>query len=80
MNDMGDILDNLQPVTYVYDEDPNERTRYGLIYEDTFEILPDICSQAEDEKTINYTELIPMLLKEIQGLRQRVRVLEERED
>ena len=48
----------------------------GLIYEDTIEIMPEICIQDEANKAISYVELIPALLKEIQDLRKRVAELE----
>ena len=75
MESMGNILDRLEPVTYEYDSDDGVK-RYGLIYEDTFPVMPDICSKDESNKCINYVELIPMLLKEIQELRGRVAALE----
>lgn len=78
MKPPGDRLDQLKPVTFVYNDDRDERTRQGLIYEDTVEVMPEICTDPEKEgKAINYTELIPMLLKEIQELRARVKTLEE---
>ena len=76
----GGKIDKLNPVTFVYDDDPLERTRCGLIYEETIDIMPEICTNREDEKAINYVEMIPMLLKEIQDLRARVKALEEREE
>lgn len=79
MPEMGDRLDQLRPVTFVYDEDKDERTRHGLIYEDTIGVMPEICTLDEGEKAINYIELVPMLLKEIQDLRARVAELERRE-
>lgn len=78
MAEMGETLDALQPVTFVYDDDPAERRRMGLIYEDTIGIMPEICSGNESHKSINYIELIPALLKEIQELRARVAELERR--
>lgn len=78
LGDVGDIIDQLQPVTFIYDNDPTERRKFGLIYEDTEEVLPEICTQTEAEKTLEYTQLIPVLLKEIQELRKRVKDLEER--
>ena len=78
MKPPGDRLDQLKPVTFIYNDDRDERTRQGLIYEDTVEVMPEICTNAEkEEKAINYVELIPMLLKEIQLLRARVKTLEE---
>jgi hypothetical protein len=40
--------------------------------------MPEICTGDEAEKGINYVEMIPMLLKEVQNLRQRVSELERR--
>lgn len=77
MRDMGETLDELEPVEFVFDDDPDEKNRYGLIYEDTLPILPDICTRDESRKAICYVDLIPMLLKEIQSLRRRVKQLED---
>ena len=72
----GDMLDLLKPVTFVYNGDVTERTRYGLIYEDTLPVFPDIClTDSDGNKSINYIELIPILLKEIQDLRKRVKAI-----
>ena len=79
MESVGDRLDALKPVTYIFDDDETEKRRPGLIYEDTVEVMPEICTDDESNKGISYTELIPMLLKEIQDLRARVKTLEERE-
>ena len=73
---IGEKLDQLKPVTFVYDDDEQEKTRMGLIYEDTVEVMPEICTDDESNKAINYVELIPALLKEIQDLRARVAELE----
>ena len=75
---MGDKLDQLRPVTFVYDKDADEKQRMGLIYEDTLKVMPEICTGDEESKAINYVELIPALLKEIQELRARVAELERR--
>lgn len=79
MESMGEKLDRLEPVTFRYKKDDEGKKRAGLIYEDTVGILPEICSKDGETRAINYTELIPMLLKEIQELRARVAALEERE-
>ena len=78
MNSCGDRLDKLKPVTFVYNKDGNERQRMGLIYEDTIGIVPEICTKDESNKAISYVELIPMLLKEIQDLRQRIKIIESK--
>ena len=76
MESIGEKLDRLAPVTFVYDDDENEKTRMGMIYENTMEVMPEICTDDESDKAINYVELIPALLKEIQELRIRVAELE----
>ena len=40
--------------------------------------MPEICVESGDSKAINYVDLIPMLLKEIQNLRKRVSELENK--
>lgn len=80
--EMGEKIDRLRPVSFVYNEDETGKTQYGLIHEETVGILPDVCAGAEDEdpraKGINYVSLVPVLLKEIQDLRKRTAVLEKR--
>ena len=78
MPDPGEMLDQLRPVTFVYDNDQDERKHNGLIYEETEGIMPEMCTGDEGNKALMYMELIPVLLKEIQNLRRRVSELERR--
>ena len=80
--DVGDLIDKLTPVSYVYNGDETNHKRFGLIHEQTVDIIPEICvgdkySDAKD-KAINYMDLVPILLKEIQSLRARVKDLESK--
>lgn len=77
--DVGSVIDKLEPVSFAYNNDPKNRKRLGLIYEDTVGVLPEICEPGDErtDKAINYVELVPVLLKEIQSLRKRVKELEE---
>ena len=75
-----DYIDELKPVSFIYKKDEKKKTHFGLIYEDTIGILPNICTIPEEEdepKGINYIELVPVLLKEIQNLRKRIKSLED---
>lgn len=77
--EMGSILDALVPVSFAYKGDP-EKLRYGLIYEDTKEVMPVICfDDGKGDPGIVYTDLIAPMLKEIQSLRLRVKELETKE-
>ena len=73
--DLGEAIDKLNPVSFEYKEFPGE-TRYGLIAEEAGKVMPVLCDV--DKSAISYTDLIPVLLKEIQSLRKRVKQLEER--
>ena len=80
--DVGDLIDKLTPVSYVYNGDETFHKRFGLIHEQTVDIIPEICvgdkcSDAKD-KAINYMDLVSILLKEIQSLRNRVKELESK--
>lgn len=82
LDEAGDILDNLRPVSFRYNFDRDEKTHYGLVFEETQDKLPVICRDDPNpmRKKINYTELIPILLAEVQHLRARVKELEEHQE
>ena len=79
LDDAGNVIDRLKPVSFAYNNDKSNKTHFGLIYEDTVGVLPEICEPGDErtDKAINYVELIPVLLKEIKSLRKRVKELEE---
>lgn len=77
--DMGGIIDALSPVSFVYNWDTDDKVSYGLIVEDTVDILPNICLydvENPEDRAIDYAKLVPVLLKEIQSLRTRVASIE----
>lgn len=78
MEDMGSVLDRLAPVRYAYNSDESERDRFGLIYEDTIQVLPEICYETETGKALCYTDLISVLINEVKSLRHRMSKLEKR--
>lgn len=79
IEDVSDKIDRLEPVSFIYNNDETNHKRFGLIYEDTVDILPEICFEDDNhEKGIDYPALVPILLKEIQSLRKRVASLEQK--
>lgn len=80
IDDVSSIIDALVAVRFKLNDDKKDKTRVGLIYEDTKDILPEICDEqvAGDMSTagIDYAALTPILLKEVQSLRSRVSELE----
>ncbi len=85
-HDAQSAILRLRPVSYYYQqpadsfmcmEDINtkamEKQHYGLIAQEVKEILPNLVYEKEgDYMTINYVELIPLLIKEIQELSAEV--------
>lgn len=78
LDEFGEIIDKLEPVSFAYKSSPNVK-RYGLIYEDVKPIMPVLCfDDGKGDPGIVYSDLIPVLLREIQSLRRRIKALEER--
>ena len=72
-------VDNLRPVTY--NNTNLGKQDIGLIAHELQEIYPFLVNWEKDGEqlqSVNYTGLIPILIKEIQILKERVRMLEER--
>lgn len=77
--EFGEEIDALRPVSYKLISG-DDSINYGLILEETMDIMPDICyidkTYGMKASGIRYEMLIPVLLKEIQVLRKRVTALE----
>ena len=60
----------LRPVSFIYKHDSQNNKQFGLIAEEVNEIYPELIvrDEAGGIFTINYIELIPLLLKQIQEL------------
>jgi hypothetical protein len=75
-------IDAMQVVSYNWKSAPDEHVKYGLIAQDLHAVAPQAVSVGdggeEVEKTwgVDYSKLVPMLIKEIQSLRARVAALE----
>ena len=57
-----------------------EHQKYGMVAQELLEVAPDAVKQGDtpdDMMGVDYSKLVPMLIKEIQSLRQRVAQLEE---
>lgn len=77
----------LQPVSYtlqqdsawLYDTSAKELrgTHYGLIAQDVQKVLPEVVYERNGNLSINYIELVPLLIKTIQDLSMEVAELRE---
>ena len=78
--DAGDIIDAIQIVQY--DWKVGGHTRFGIVAQDEVANVPEAILVGDDEDEIvrtwgvDYSKLVPMLVKEIQSLRARVASLE----
>ena len=73
-------VDNLKPVQYINKETKKEDI--GLIAHELQEICPFLVTgekDGEEYQSVNYIGLIGLLIKEIQDLKKRVAILEEKE-
>ena len=78
-------IDRLNPVEYIFKKDPEKRLRYGFVAQEVEEIYPELIHEKDDIKSINYLDMIALLVKENQDLKKNMinmthilMVLEER--
>lgn len=72
------IVDNLQPVSY---NKNNNKKEFGFIAHELQEHFPELVNgtkDGENMQSVNYNSLIAILVKEIQTLKQRIDVLENK--
>jgi len=78
-DDSGSKVDAIQVRQFDWKTD-GEHQDYGMVAQELLEVAPDAVTQGDtpDEMMgVDYSKLVPMLIKEIQSLRQRVAQLEE---
>ena len=78
-DDAGSKIDAIQVRKYDWKADGSHQD-YGMIAQELVEIAPEAVSVPEDAEEmmgVDYSKLVPMLIKEIQSLRNRVAQLEE---
>jgi hypothetical protein len=79
----SDDIDAIQIVSHNWKSAPDEHVTYGVIAQDLALVAPQAVLQGDDgeevEKTwgVDYSKLVPMIIKEIQTLRARVAALEQ---
>jgi len=79
-NDAGSVIDSIEIVQHDWKD--GGHVRYGMIAQDLHQVAPEAVSAGDDGEEIqstwgvDYSKLVPMLVKEIQSLRSRVAALE----
>jgi hypothetical protein len=77
-DDAGAIVDSIQVRKFDW-IDGGEHQRYGMVAQELGTVAPEAVSvpdDAEEMQSVDYSKLVPMLVKEIQSLRARVAQLE----
>ena len=77
-NDAGDKIDAIKVRQYDWKADGSHQD-YGMIAQELMTVAPEAVSVPEDPEQmmgVDYSKLVPMLIKEIQSLRNRVAQLE----
>jgi hypothetical protein len=81
-----DKVNTLSPIYYTFKADPTQKKRVGLIAQEVLEILPEAVDIPETETNedgsinyygVQYTEVIPLLVKAIQELKAENDTLKE---
>jgi hypothetical protein len=72
------LIDSLKVRQFDWKSD-NSHQRYGFVAQELVTVAPEAVHQPEDAEqmmAVDYSKLVPMLVKEVQSLRQRVAQLE----
>jgi len=78
-DDAGSKIDAIQVRQYDWKADGSHQD-YGMIAQELVEVAPEavtVPADSEEMMGVDYSKLVPMLIKEIQSLRNRVAQLEE---
>jgi uncharacterized protein YaiE (UPF0345 family) len=79
--EFGSLIDSLQVRSFDWKTD-NTHQRAGFIAQELVNVAPEAVHQPvneEDMMAVDYSKLVPMLVKEIQSLRKRLTALESKE-
>jgi len=68
---------HLKPVEFIYKNDKKSHKHYGFIAQDIEKIYPDLVSNTLEYKTVNYIELIPILLSKMKNMQDEINELKE---
>jgi hypothetical protein len=77
-DDTANLIDAIKVRKFDWKSDGSHQ-RYGMVAQELVEVAPEAVSQPEDPDEmmgVDYSKLVPMLVKEIQSLRARVAQLE----
>lgn len=74
-----DRLLSLDPVQYTLKMDTTNKIHYGFIAQEIEKIYPELVTEQQNIKIVNYIELIPLLVSKIQKMEKEIQHLKERQ-
>ena len=76
-----DKLLQLNPVDFSFEKDLTNKKHYGLIAQDVEKIYPELVSNNQaGYKSVNYIELIPLMLSQIKSMQEEINELKSKID
>jgi hypothetical protein len=68
----------LNPLTFSYKNDNKEKKHYGLLAQEVEKIYPELVeNNISGYKTINYIELIPLMISKLKDMEIQIKVLKQ---
>lgn len=74
--DSTDLL-KLNPVKFQFKSDNQHKKHFGLIAQELETVYPELVSNNSGFKTVNYIELIPILLSQIKNMQKDIDILKD---
>jgi hypothetical protein len=72
------ILKNLNPVSFTFKDDDQNKKHFGFIAQELENLYPELVSNNElGFKTVNYIEIIPILLSQMKNMQHEIDKLKE---
>ncbi len=74
----ANILKNLNPVSFTFKDDDQNKKHFGFIAQELENLYPELVSNNElGFKTVNYIEMIPILLSQMKNMQQEIDKLKD---
>jgi hypothetical protein len=68
-----DNIFTLNPMTFTYKNDENSKTHYGVLAQDVEKVYPNLVKEdVTGFKTVNYQELIPLMLAKMKVMQHEI--------
>lgn len=79
-SDKATQMKQLRCIEYKYKDDKSDQTHFGFIAQEMNMVYPNLVQESDIGKTINYLELIPMLVKRMNDLETQLEIIKCRRE